>query len=156
VLLSNRAIRLPVLLAQRVVFPLDMTGLANRPENVIRHLLGAHHDANQFVYDLEMLSIHQGQLEALHREVTALIDEGGRRLAWYRDLVVYEGYHEALKCAVERALRGDFAVAPDEVDDPDITFSAFMRWCAAQPSSLSETVRAVRRGRFAFPGGLTP
>jgi hypothetical protein len=33
---------------------------------VIRHLLGAHHDANQFVYDLELLA-HHGRLDELRR-----------------------------------------------------------------------------------------
>ena len=154
-LLNNRAVRLPVLLAQRVVFPLDLTGLANRPEHVIRHLLGAHHDVDQFVYDLELLSIYPGQLEALHEAVSSVVDGRAEDAEWLRDLVVYEGYHEALQAAVERALAGDFSLRAQDPDDPDISFTAFLRWCASQPATLAETLEALRRGQFSLPTGVT-
>ena len=52
-LLRRRALRLPFLFAERAVNPLDFTGLRSEPERLMRHLLGAHHDANQFVFDSE-------------------------------------------------------------------------------------------------------
>ncbi len=154
-ILNNRALRLPVLLAQRVVFPLDLTGLANRPDHVIRHLLGAHHDADQFVYDLELLSIYPGRLEALHSAVSSVVEGRSDDAEWLRDLVVYEGYHEALLAAVERALAGDFSLQVQDPDDPDISFTAFLRWCADQPETLVETITALRRGQFSLPAGVT-
>jgi hypothetical protein len=146
-LLQHKAIRLPFLLAGRAVAPLDFTGLASPPEQVIRHLLGAHHDANQFVYDLELLS-HHGRLADLHAAVRAVVESDAARARWLRDLTVFEGYHESLLAAVERALADGPAMTDAEAADPDISFGAYLRWCARQPESPSATVRAWREGAF--------
>lgn len=136
-LLAFRPLRLPFLLAEGAVNPLDFTGLASSPERLIRHLLAAHHDGDQFCFDLEILAGH-GRLEDLARELRELLASGSPRLEWLRDLTVYDGYHEALLAAVERALSGRLEIG----DDPDISFRACMRWCAAQPSSPLGTLRA--------------
>ncbi|MBX3275021.1 MAG: hypothetical protein KF729_32450 [Sandaracinaceae bacterium] len=62
-LLERRPLRFPFLVRERAIAPLDFSGLASPPERIIRHLLGAHHDANQFAYDLALLSVHPGKLE---------------------------------------------------------------------------------------------
>jgi hypothetical protein len=135
-LLAFRPLRLPFLLAERAVSPLDFTGLASSPERLIRHLLCAHHDGQQFVFDLEILAGHS-RLDELHRRLTRLLSRDSARLRWLRDLAVFDGYHEQLLVAVERALAGR---APT-LDDPDISFHACMRWCAAQPTSPGESLR---------------
>lgn len=151
-LLQYRPLRFPFLVAERAVAPLDLTGLASSPDRLIRHLLGAHHDGDQFVFDLEILSCYPGKLEELRAAVRAIVEEDSRRSRWLRDLTVYERYHENLHAAVERALAGDLSVAPDRTDDPDLTFSAYLRWCAAQPETPSATVRAWRRGELRLEG----
>lgn len=152
-LLENRAVRLPFLLAERAVAPLDFTGLRNGPDRLIRHLLGAHHDGNQFVYDLEILAGH-GALEQLRDEVAALLAEDGPRARWLRDLAVFEGYHETLAAAVERAIASGPAMTEAEANDPDLTFRGYLTWCARQPSTPADTLAAWRAGRFAFDSGL--
>lgn len=152
-LLANRAIRLPFLLAERAVAPLDFTGLRNPPERLIRHLLGAHHDANQFVYDLEILAGH-GRLEQLRDEVTELIEHDTARSRWLRDLTVFVGYHESLAAAVDRAIASGPAMSAREAVDPDLSFRAYLTWCARQPATPAETFHAWRAGRFAFDSGL--
>lgn len=146
-LLHYKPLRLPFLLAERAVAPLDFTGLGSPPEQVIRHLLGAHHDANQFVYDLELLA-HHGRLEDLRAAVRAVVESDSARARWLRDLTVFEGYHESLLAACERALAEGPAMSAAEADDPDISFGAYLRWCARQPETPSETVRAWRAGGF--------
>ena len=152
-LLANRAVRLPFLLAWRAVAPLDFTGLRNPPERLIRHLLGAHHDGNQFVYDLEILAGH-GRLEQLRDEVTAVIARDDARSRWLRDLAVFEGYHESLATAVERAIASGPAMTEAEASDPDLSFRGYLAWCARQPATPSATLAAWRAGDFAFDSGL--
>jgi hypothetical protein len=147
-LLSVRPLRFPFLVRERSIAPLDFSGLASSRERILNHLLGAHHDENQFAYDLELLAIHPGALEELHQRVRRVVTGEDPRAEWLRDLVVFEGYHENLLAAVEHALRDGVRLAPHEVDDPDIALSAYLRWCAAQPSTWREAVPALLRGEI--------
>jgi hypothetical protein len=153
-LLALRGIRLPFLLAERAVAPLDFSGLVSSPERLIRHLLAAHHDGVQFVYDLEILSMYPGQLEALQRAATEVVERDSRRSRWLRDLVVFERYHEQLAAAVTAAVERGVTVPGEAADDPDLSFAAYLRWCAQQPETPEETWRAWRRGELALDGGL--
>jgi hypothetical protein len=148
-LLAWRALRLPCLLAERAVTPLDFTGLASPPEQIMRHLVGAHHDQNQFVYDLELLGYY-GKLDDLRAEVRTLIERDDARAHWLRDLTVFDGYHESLLAAVERALGSGAEMTAAEARDPDISLLAYLRWCAQQPATPHETFRAWRAGTFRF------
>jgi hypothetical protein len=147
-LLEKRPFRFPFLVAERAVAPLDLTGLVSSRERLIKHLMGAHHDGVQFVYDLEILSCHPGALEELHERVTALITRDDARSRWLRDLTVYENYHENLEQAVAAAIERGIEVPADRADDPDLSFGACMRWCAAQPATPAQTVAAWRAGAF--------
>lgn len=142
-LLENRALRLPFLLASRAVIPFDLTGLRSRPERLIDHLLGAHHDGNQFVFDLELLAGH-GALAELQRRVDAVLDGSDPRAAWLRDLTVYVGYHEGLAAAV----RAGPHMTAAEAADPDKTLRGLIAWCARQPATPEATLAAWQSGRF--------
>jgi len=146
-LLHNRALRLPFLLAEGAVIPLDLTGLASSPERLICHLLGAYHDERQFAFDLEILAVH-GRLADLERAADAVVKGDDRRARWLRDLAVFDGYHESLLAAARRALAGRPLLDGAESDDPDVSFAAAMRWCARQPPTPSATVRALLAGQF--------
>ncbi len=152
-LLLSRPLRFPFLVAERAIAPLDFSGLASSRERIIRHLLGAHHDRLQFVYDLELLSAHQGALEELLGRAREVTDHDTPRSRWLRDLVVYEGYHERLVAAVEGAIRDGVEIEGDEAADPDISFGAYLRWCAAQPATPEATWRAYRRGEYSIADG---
>lgn len=153
-LLENRAVRLPFLLAEGAVAPLDLTGLASDAERLMRHLMGAHHDGDQFVFDLEILSATPGALEELHDRVRRLLSSSDRRARWLRDLTVYERYHENLERAVARAVERGVEVPAGGADDPDLSFAAYLRWCAQQPATPAATARAWRAGRFSLDSGL--
>jgi hypothetical protein len=146
--LERRGLRFWFLLCEGSVRPWDLSGLLSTPQNLIRHLLGTHHDGAQFVYDLEILSLHEGMLTALHEQARDLIAHDTKRARWLRDLCVYEGYHEALLAAVVRAQAGDFADEASGANDPDIRFRALLAWAARQPATPRETWRAWRRGEF--------
>lgn len=147
-LLAFRSIRLPFLLWERAVAPLDLSGLLMSKERMFCHLLGAHHDHHQFVYDLEILEAWPGALRELRDRAAAVVEERSPRAVWLKDLVVFEGYHEALLSAVDSALAGHLQVDDAERDNPDITFRAYLAWCCRQPSTPRETLRTWLSRKF--------
>lgn len=151
--LAPRAVRLPVLLADGAVVPFDLTGLASSPEQLIRHLLGAHHDGAQLAFDLELLTAH-GRLDDLVAAAEAVVTGADPRAAFLRDLTVFEGYHEALLAAARAAAAGRPIVAAAAATDPDASFTACMAWCARAPATPAATFAAWRRGEFRLDGGL--
>jgi hypothetical protein len=153
-LLAFRPFRFPFLLAEKAVAPHDFSGLLSGRERVLSHLLGAHHDGPQFVYDLEMLSVDPGAIEELLRRVRDVLENDTPRSRWLRDLTVFEGYHEALLAAAERASRGEFDYPAEAAANPDIRFVAYLDWCARQPETYEETLVAYRAGRYTIADGL--
>ena len=154
-LFRHRAIRFPFLLHEGAITPFDLTGLISPPATVIKHLLGTHHDARQYAYDLELLACHPGQLERLLVQTNEVIGSDGRRARWLRDLTVYQTYHPRLRDAVERALTGDFGLTPAEAASPDISFAGYLAWCVAQPATPRETLGLLREGRYSWSTGRT-
>lgn len=152
-LLATRAVRLPCLLAERAVAPLDFSGLVSTRARILRHLLGAHHDGEQFLYDLALLSLHEGALEELVERARAVVRGTDPRSEWLRDLVVYERYHERLLSAAERALRDGVTLSPEAACDPDISLRGYLMWCAAQPHTPEATFAAWRRGDYTVADG---
>jgi len=146
----NRAIRFPFLLGARAVYPLDFTGLGCSVFELHHHLLGAYHPGENALYDLEILSVHPGTLDALRADVVAVLEDRHPRAAHLRDLVVYEGYHERLLTLVDRAIAGDFGPPPESDANPDTTLRAFIQWCAHQPACPREFVRALVGRRLDF------
>ena len=136
-LLAWRPLRFPFLMAERAIAPWDMSGLLSSPERIVRHLLGAHHDVDQYVYDLEMLRLHAGWTEELRQRLDRLLE---RPDGWLRDLCVYDGYHEELDSGLQRWEAGEIELS----EDPDISFTAYLRWCAAQPATPAATLAAWR------------
>ncbi|MEZ4443956.1 MAG: hypothetical protein R3B72_33085 [Polyangiaceae bacterium] len=144
-LLAFRPLRFPFLLAEGAITPWDLSGLYSDPARVSQHLICAHHDGHQFVYDFELLACDREVVEALVEEVRAVVSGEHPRAEWLRDLTVFEGYHEALLEAAERALRGELLLPEEQADDPDMSFLAYLRWCAEQPPTL----RLFRGGSLA-------
>lgn len=141
-LLQWRPLRFPFLLWERAVAPWDMSGLISSPERIVRHLLAAHHDKNQFVYDIQLLSAY-GYLGDLHARAKEQVDATNERAEWLRDLCVYEGYHRDLLKAVEGALEGDFGLLPSEAEDPDVSFYAYLNWCRQQPATPARSAQML-------------
>ena len=148
--LQYRILRIPCLMYERAIAPLDLTGLASSRERIIRHLIAAHHDGQQFNYDLELLQTWPGALEALHEQVTSVVDGSHRKSGWYQDLAVFEGYHETLETAVSEAIRNGVRHQPSDRFDPDISLHGFLHWCAGQPATPKNTFALIRGGQFTF------
>jgi len=152
-LLHFRPLRFPFLLREQAVNPLDFSGLLSSPERVIRHLLGAHHDGNQFAYDFSLLLVHPGKLAELVERAQAVVDGQDPRAEWLRDLVVHENYHERLLQASQSALADGVQLPVAEANDPDISFAGYLNWCAAQPETPDATWHALRDGRWSVADG---
>lgn len=152
--LQFRLLRGAFLLRERAIAPLDFSGLASPSWRIERHLLGAHHDGDQFVYDLQLLRIHPGVIERVRDEAQSVVDGTHPRAAYLRDLVVFERYHEHLVDACERALSGTLEASEGRASDPDITFTGYLDWCARQPPSVDETWQLWRGGRFSIAEGV--
>ena len=130
--LERRHVRFPFLVRERVIAPWDLTGFGSDPAYLHRHLLGAYHPADHAVYDLALLSVHDGALSRLRAEVGAVIDGSHPRAEWLRDLCVYEGYHENLLRLVDRA-RSEGAFDAADAIPTDTTLRAFAAWMCARP-----------------------
>lgn len=148
-LLAWRPIRAPFLLREAVIAPFEMTGLSLSPAFLERHLLGAYHPMDHGMYDLELLSLHEGALERLREQVVEVARGETPRATWLQDLCTYEGYHANLLGLVDRALAGDFA-PKDLTVVSDTTLAGYLAWCARQPASPTETWSAWKAGRFSL------
>jgi hypothetical protein len=146
--LRRRALRFPFLLRAKAIAPWDMSGLAQPSDRLIAHLLGAHHDATQFVYDLQILRAYPGALEKLRARLDRVLDGSDPQAEWLKDLCVFEGYHSALSEGLDRILAGVDELAPADASDPDVSFFAYLRWCAEQPSTPAATLQALRAGTY--------
>jgi hypothetical protein len=153
-LLAWRPLRFPFLLAERAIAPLDFSGLLSDDDRVVRHLLGAHHDGVQFLYDLELLRDRPGALERVREETRRVVTVDDARSRWLRDLVVYERYHEHLLAAVDAYLEDRFPASDAERSDPDIALHAYLAWCARQPPTPEATWAALRRGAYTIARGV--
>ncbi|MEZ4299785.1 MAG: hypothetical protein R3B70_32855 [Polyangiaceae bacterium] len=153
-LLHFRPFRFPFLLRERAVAPHDFSGLLSDRERILRHLVGAHHEGPQFVYDLEILSIDEGAFEELVRRARKVVENDTPRTRWLRDLTVFEGYHESLLAAAERAVKGEFEYPEERAADPDTRFIAYLAWCARQPATYERTLTEWRAGRYTVADGL--
>lgn len=155
-LLAFRPLRFPFLLAERAVHPLDFSGLRSDEDRVVAHLLGAHHDGVQFLYDLELLRDRPGALERVRAEARRVVERDDARSRWLRDLVVFERYHENLLAAVEAFLDGTFAATEAQLRDPDIALAGYLAWCTRQPETPEATWQALRGGQYTVADGLVP
>ena len=147
-LFQYRPIRFPFLLWEGSVVPWDLSGFLSTPERLMTHMLGTHHDGLQFIYDLAILRLYPGAMESMRARARAVVENDSRRSRWLRDLCVYEQYHETLLKEVEQVC--EHGIPKVGEDDPDLTFSGFLRWCAKQPATPMETWRAWRDGKFSF------
>lgn len=141
-----RPLRFPFLVAERAIAPLDFSGLSSSTARIIKHLIAAHHDGTQALYDLEILASRPGALDDLRAALAAIVAHDTPRSRWLRDLTVFDGYHEHLLALVDDARAGRFGYDADDARDPDVSFSAYLAWCAAQPPTPAATLAALRAG----------
>ena len=146
--LQYRLLRFPFVLWEGSVSPWDLSGLTSSPDRLICHVVGTHHDNEQFVYDLEILSCYPNALPQLKRKVDAIVSGTDPRSEWLQNLVVYEAYHKSLLGYMKRIEVSNWKVSlSSEVKRSiDISFYATLTWCSQQPLTPRETWIAWRQG----------
>jgi hypothetical protein len=145
-------LRFPFLLWEGSVVPWDLSGLTSSPDQLICHLVGTHHEDQQCVYDLEILSCYPDALSQLKRKVDEIVSGIDPRSEWLKDLVVYEGYHQTLLDLMKMIETAGWKVnlSSEMKRSVDLSFYATLTWCSQQPLTPRETWRAWRQGRLTF------
>ncbi len=108
------------------------TGLRQRPEQIVRHLLSVYHEDAFLGYDLQLLQSHPDGLARL-REEARRVASGRTRWAGYLEAVTsWPGYHARLAELAEEAEAFRY---PDPLDlDPRFaSLVGFASWCATLP-----------------------
>lgn len=139
-LLQYRVLRVPVVLALRVVNPFDLVGLGTDPAWLVRHIAGTYHPGDNAVYDVALLTAYPEHLDALSARVRAIRDESHPRARLYKDVCVYAGYHDRLLELIDRFRAGE-PVAPAALPS-DATLPGFVEWMCRQPPTLRDALRA--------------
>ncbi len=141
-----RPLRAPFVLGW-AVNPLDHTGLGSSTRHVIRHLLGAFHPGDNLHYDLQIIAQDPGALEQLRDELAAVVDGTHPWAEFYRDVVVYDGYHaRALQIVEGWIARGNREPDGMRHNHADTTLTGFVAWCCRQPSTPRATLAALMSG----------
>ena len=149
-----RVARFPFLVAEQAIAPLDFSGLLSSPQRIVKHLLGAHHDRNNFAYDLQLLLTHPEWLKNAFNEANRIKLQQTERSRWLADLCVFEHYHEHLAEALFAAINGQIEMTTTEADDPDTTLTGYLQWCSRQPTSYAETQSLYQQGRYSIDKGV--
>ena len=68
---------------------------------------------------------------------------------------MFEGYHEELLAATQEAIRRGVLLSEQEKNDADISLEGYLCWCAEQPTTPSETWRAMQAGNVALDSELS-
>lgn len=108
------------------------TGLTNRPEHIVRHVLSVYHEDAFLGYDLQVLQSHPNGLALLREEASKVVE--GRTLwaPYLRRLVGWPGYHARLVELAEDAERFTYP-DPLDVDPRFASLVGFAEFCNSMP-----------------------
>ncbi len=149
---ENRVIRVPFLIMEGALNGnYDSTGLGITVDRKMKHLVGAFHPEDNYIYDLALVASYPGKMEQLRRQVIEVLENDNDRTRFLKDLVVYEDYHERLLRAIDRVSSGDWSmVDPAKENNPDTSIANFAKWCLKQPKTPAETLQALLQGKVNF------
>ena len=108
------------------------TGLSQRADQIVRHLLSVYHEDAFLGYDLQLLESHIGGLERLAREAQRVVDGDTRWTPFLTRLVSWPGYHQRLVELAEDAKSGKYP-DPVDVDPRAATLVGFANFCNSMP-----------------------
>lgn len=108
------------------------TGITQRADQIVRHLLSVFHEDAFLGYDLQLLRSHEGGLPLLCREASRVAAGETRWAPYLTRLVGGPGYHARLVSLAEAAERDAY---PDPLDlDPRFaSLVGFARFCCTMP-----------------------
>jgi hypothetical protein len=131
-LMGQVPIRVPlqILYSPRQLF--TDTGITQRKEQLVRHVLSVYHEDAFLGYDLQLLHSHDGGLALLRREAEKVALGRTAWASYLKRLVGGSGYHARLVELAEAAERFEY---PDPLDlDPRFaSLVGFARFCSEMP-----------------------
>ncbi len=132
-LMGQVPIRVPLQLLYNPRQLITDTGLTQRADQIVRHVLSVYHEDAFLGYDLQLLQTHDGGLELLRDEAAKVAGGSARWAGYLRKLVSWPGYHAGLVRLAEGALGG---ALPDPLDvDPRFaSLVGFARFCCTLPN----------------------
>lgn len=108
------------------------TGLGQRPEQIVGHLLSVYHEDAFLGYDLQLLHSHEGGLALLRERAAEVVSSTSRWSPYLRQLVSWPGYHERLMALATKAESFEYP-DPEDLDPRFVSLVGFARWCAELP-----------------------
>ena len=149
---TERVMRFPFLVAEGAVNgQYDTTGLGITVDRKIKHLVGAFHPGDNFMYDLALVDCYPGKMAELRQKVLHVLEHDNDRTRFLRDLVVYDDYHQRLLAAIDRVMAGDWSMTLAANDtNPDTSILNFAKWCLKQPQTPGESFQALLQGKVNF------
>jgi hypothetical protein len=109
------------------------TGLTQRADQVVRHLLSVFHEDAFLGYDLQLLSTYPGGLALLSHEAERVARGATRWAPYLKRLVGGRGYHAHLIELADAAECGDYP-DPLDVDPRFASLVGFARYCCTFPA----------------------
>lgn len=108
------------------------TGLGQRADQIVGHLLSVYHEDAFLGYDLQLLQSHPTGLSQLRARASEVAHGRSRWSGYLRRLTSWPGYHARL---VELASAAERFEYPDPLDlDPRFaSLVGFASWCATLP-----------------------
>ena len=141
-------IRVPLQILYSPRQSLPDTGLRQRADQIVKHLLSVYHEDAFLGYDLQLLQSHPGGLALLQAEASR-VDLG--RSAWSRylkNLVAFPGYHRRLVDLGARAAGFDYP-DPLDLDRRFTTLTGFAQFCLGMPKWPPRSFYGFDLGRIA-------
>jgi hypothetical protein len=108
------------------------TGLTQRAEQLVRHVLSVYHEDAFLGYDLQLLQSHPKGLALLAHEARRVVDGKTPWAHYLRRLVGWPGYHAGLVHLAEAAERFEYP-DPLDVDRRFASLVGFAEFCRTMP-----------------------
>lgn len=108
------------------------TGISQRADQVVKHLLSVYHEDAFLGYDLQLLESHEGGLALLAREAERVASGRTRWAPYLTHLVGGPGYHARLVELAEAAQRSE-SPDPRDIDPRFASLVGFARFCCSFP-----------------------
>lgn len=131
-LMGQVPVRVPLQLLYNPRQLVTDTGITQRADQIVRHVLSVYHEDAFLGYDLQLLQSHPGGLALLRREASKVAEGTTRWAPYLRRLTGWPGYHARLVELAEAAERFEYP-DPLDLDRRFTSLVGFAELCCSMP-----------------------